>query len=434
MSKIETALQLIWKPKRCVEVILEKFSILVHRVKVQSISYLKVSNNFVQDLLNQILRKDQRLRISKKEGTVILVSPYIGVPQMMAVTNYINCWLEGFRANRYDALFVVPSQNEQPTNLPDNLKGSILIAPYKKPNFSFDSVIETEHPSFALFHNSPPSVECAYSCSLIKSKKYLFVGDAMSRRFENPLERRNYIDKVIEGFGGIIAVSDYIKREWVSYGFDVEKIFVARTPVSAEKWPQHFGSSSHVEAGYFGNIYHKEIDNLLEIAQAVSEEIPGFKVSIYGDGFLEDREKLQKKIIDKRLSKIVYLCEGVTIEKMRIIQSKMDVLLLPREKGEFSDAGFPNKIGEYLASGCPAVCTDVGEISQILTPGKHIRMVQPGDNKLFAKEVINCLNNREESLKIAQRGKGFIKSYASPKIVTGAFLEWRENAAQCAKI
>ena len=92
MSKVRTALKLIRKPKWLAKVLVEKTGITFFRVKIISKNYIEKFCLDFQNISNIVLRKKNRLRISTKDGTVLLVSPYIGVPQMMAVTNYINCW------------------------------------------------------------------------------------------------------------------------------------------------------------------------------------------------------------------------------------------------------------------------------------------------------------------------------------------------------
>lgn len=376
------------------------------------------------------------LRLSNAKSSAVFLAGQIAVPEMLAATNYYTSWIQGLRDNKIDAHFVAFCQNVKPELNLGILQGELLSAPFRGLSCGFEDYFFHEKPDIIFSHNASDSIDLV---AQVKAKKpdqecYLFSGESLLKFHPNKSERKAYVSKAKTIFSGVVVVSEYLKSQWVANGFNSDSIFVTRTPVTMQPNYAYKGSRHGNIGRYFGNIYHKEIDNLLNICTEVSKEIPNFVIEIYGDGLPKDIEALHKKIISSNLQEKIILKKCVSVEEMKLLQSTADVLLLPREKGEFSDAGFPNKIGEYLASGCPTVCTDVGGISQVVTPGKHIRIVQPGDNNLFAEEVIDCLNNRKESLKIAQCGREFIKAYASPEIVAQAFLEWRENTAQYAKI
>ena len=124
MSKINTTLYLIKRPKQFARVILEKGTGILQNSARNVQDILHQMFFCLENIFNIIFRRVDRIRLTKSKGALVLLSPYIGVPQMMAVTNYINCWLEGFRANGYDTLFVIPCQHEKPKSIQKNLRGS----------------------------------------------------------------------------------------------------------------------------------------------------------------------------------------------------------------------------------------------------------------------------------------------------------------------
>lgn len=366
-------------------------------------------------------------RLTTFKFRVGIFSLYAGATGNLASTNYYSAWVHGLREQGIDVFWMAPYQTKKPEIDLGFIDGPILRAPYKEENFSQQRVIDEEKPRMILLHNNPLSMDFLEESTLGGVLKLVFVGDALTHRIKDPSKRHEHIDRIIKNVDGLIVVSEFLKNTWISYGFNPEKIFVTKTPVDAQAWPTYRGSGTASKAGYFGNIYHKEIDNLLEIVPLVRDAIPSFTLTIYGDGAASDMRNLRNKIIAKGLEGIVVLHESVSLKEMQQIQSGLDVLLLPREKAEFSDAGFPNKLGEYLASGCPAVVTDISGISQVLTDGEHLSIVGPNDNLSFARAIIDCLQNYHLAVERARKGKKWVETHVSPKVVAGTFLDWAKE-------
>jgi glycosyltransferase involved in cell wall biosynthesis len=70
------------------------------------------------------------------------------------------------------------------------------------------------------------------------------------------------------------------------------------------------------------------------------------------------------------------------------IYNALDLLCLPSTFGE----GFPNVIGEALASGVPVVATDVGGSRQVVGP--HGVIVEPGNPEALAAGILRVLRER----------------------------------------
>jgi len=94
-----------------------------------------------------------------------------------------------------------------------------------------------------------------------------------------------------------------------------------------------------------------------------------------------------------------------------------DVLVLPRSLGEFSQAGFPNKLGEYLASGRPVVVTKVGDIPNYLVDGQSAFLVDPDDCDAFARALVSALTDPAQAEVIGARGQAVARQLlASPMV------------------
>ena len=79
------------------------------------------------------------------------------------------------------------------------------------------------------------------------------------------------------------------------------------------------------------------------------------------------------------------MCLGERRDIPRLM-SALDVFVSSARSGE----GFPNTIGEAMASGVPCVVTDVGESANIV--GNWGRVVVPNNSGLLAAAIIDVLS------------------------------------------
>lgn len=430
MSKVRTALFLLKEPKKLLNVFVEKFEMHLSQSIKRELSLIErdfeVLNNIWLDnsSLNRKRRKKLNLNREGDKLKAIIFSSYFGMPGTLASSNYYSNWLYGLRENGIDAFILAPKTTKKPIVDTGFVSGPLFIAPFKKFNFDANKIISDISPDYILFHNDPDSLQVASSLHKQNVFKAMFVGDAMTHRITDSQARTKQIEGIVKEFDALIVVSEFLKKTWVDYGFNIERIYVTKTPVNAKMWPKHIGSNHGTRAAYFGNIYHKEIENLLEISQTVKVQFPNFKLDIFGDGQQSDMDDLKEKINFLGLSQTVSLFNSVSVEEMRVIHSKVDLLLLPREKAEFSEAGFPNKVGEYLASGCPSIITKVSNLENILNDKENVFLVDPNDNKKFAKVVIDVIRNYEEAKIVGARGRRLIEEYSSCEEVAGQWIRW----------
>ncbi len=96
------------------------------------------------------------------------------------------------------------------------------------------------------------------------------------------------------------------------------------------------------------------------------------------------------------------------------------LLILTRPDNLQAKGGFPSKVGEYLCTGNPVLCTDVGEIKNIV--GENIiQFVKAGDLDASADMIENIYNNYSSYKYQARKGIDFVKDF-TPKSVFSRIL------------
>lgn len=125
-------------------------------------------------------------------------------------------------------------------------------------------------------------------------------------------------------------------------------------------------------------------------------------------------------------------CEGFELrilnglphdEALRIMAGAR-CLALARPDSLQARAGFPTKLGEYLALGRPVVVTKVGEIPRYLEDGVSAYLVDPGDVEGFRKKIREVFANPERAERIGKAGRGVAVRSFDCKAHSRALSEW----------
>jgi len=116
-------------------------------------------------------------------------------------------------------------------------------------------------------------------------------------------------------------------------------------------------------------------------------------------------------------SAIRFLGERVDVPR---IMSALDIVVSSSAWGE----GFPNVIGEAMASKVPCVVTDVGDSAYIV--GKYGRVCSVGDDQCIANSLLQLIENKQERETVGRQARKRIKEkYSIDKIKKEYLKEWR---------
>ena len=101
------------------------------------------------------------------------------------------------------------------------------------------------------------------------------------------------------------------------------------------------------------------------------------------------------------------------------IMSALDIVVSSSAWGE----GFPNVIGEAMASEVPCVVTDVGDSAHIV--GKYGQVCSVGDDQCIASSLLQLIENKQERKTAGKHARKRIKeNYSMDKIKKEYLKEW----------
>jgi glycosyltransferase involved in cell wall biosynthesis len=204
----------------------------------------------------------------------------------------------------------------------------------------------------------------------------------------------------------LIVISDNL-RAFYSKKFPNEAIFQIPILVDMDRFRNNGGKKNHEKkiityAGYMGG--NKDgLENLIEsmlIVRAYNENV---QLQLVGSAPESDMSKLRRKVTSLGLDDVILFCGRKKAEEIPELFSNSDVLVLARPDNNQAKAGFPTKLGEYLASAKPVVITMTGEITKYLQHNVSAYLAKADDIQDFAEKVIYALSD-ENSTEIGKKG------------------------------
>jgi glycosyltransferase involved in cell wall biosynthesis len=213
---------------------------------------------------------------------------------------------------------------------------------------------------------------------------------------------------------GIVVISKYLKNKYDQRNH--KQIPVQLIPISAKCCS--FGSetkrsaNSPVKFVYAGSFAEK--DDLLTLIKAferVQRRKKNCKLLLTGKG--SQVQLVKHEIREHRSIKYVgYLPEGKFYEFL----AKADVLCMTRTNSAYANAGFPFKLGEYLATGKPVIASNVGDVGIYLRDGQDAFLVNPGDIDALEGAIEYCIDNYGEAVKIGKNGMEKCRNFFNPEM------------------
>lgn len=131
---------------------------------------------------------------------------------------------------------------------------------------------------------------------------------------------------------------------------------------------------------------------------------PEFKLMIAG--ILNDKTEYShkfKQIVESNFENGVVYLGRLTADKMpEYIMNATAAVMTPHK--DYDSGGFPTKLGEYLASGIPVICTAVSEIPDYLNRTNSY-ICQPNDLKAMVQSMKDIVENESRARIVGGEGK-----------------------------
>lgn len=216
----------------------------------------------------------------------------------------------------------------------------------------------------------------------------------------------------LKRYDAIIVISSYL-REYYSKLYPADRTFQIPILVDLDrfKWNQANISGSRIVITYVGFMGGNK-DGLIDLIDSFNIAVKNganICLNLVGGGFNDELERIAMKINELKLSDSIFLLGNRDNDEIPVILVNSDFLILARPDNNQARAGFPTKLGEYLASKKPVIITRTGEIPNYLEDNKSAYLANPGDINDIAQRILYAINDCNarkiglEGFKVAER-------------------------------
>jgi len=278
----------------------------------------------------------------------------------------------------------------------------------------------------------------AGSACVIEKSEYPFVyapDTAPTRLWAWLFTRTMY--KLVDG---VVVISTCLERYFLARVRHGARVI--RIPILVDL--DEFGvASTHGAPGrdilcYVGNLDHRgEIDGLIDAFCEVAPRFPVWSLRIIGGS--RDPQALARfrsRVASLDLAQRVEFTGSVERTELPGLLRQAAAFALPRASGLFSTAGFPTKLGEYLATGKPVVVTATGDIPLYLSDDVDAFLVPPDDTRAFAARLAEMFADPSAAHAVGARGREAARQHFDIESQCGrlaAFLDEFDAAAKRAR-
>lgn len=259
--------------------------------------------------------------------------------------------------------------------------------------------------------------------SLLNSKS-VFIFDEFPTPIRHKLKSRIPLWKIVafklvlRNFSAYISISknlsDYFNK------ISTHNTFILPVIVDISRFETSCISKNKCEEYlcYMGNmeLSKDDVDNIIKAFSLISKEFSSLKLLLFGDPTMGTKNILNELISSLDLTEKIKLKGKINSFEVPEILKNAKILVSSQPNTVRASGGFPTKLGEYLASGTPALFTDVGENSKYVKDGVHLFFAKSGNPNDYAIKLRYILNNYEKAQKMAKEGKGFVfENYSHEK-------------------
>jgi len=228
---------------------------------------------------------------------------------------------------------------------------------------------------------------------------------------------------------GIIVISSYLEDQCrkISHG----KVPLHYMPISVDMdcFPEKPNRmKSTVSLFYAGSFGKKDgVPILLDAFDSLAGRYANVRLVLTGRG---DKEAMKEFFTRRELSpsknRIEY--RGYLEENAYYsLLNDIDIPCMSRVDLAFAHAGFPFKLGEFLAAGKPVIASRVSDVDKFLIHGVNVLLVKAGSSTEICEAAEFLINNPESAAAIGMRGREVAKSFFDYRQQGKALLSFLES-------
>ena len=227
-------------------------------------------------------------------------------------------------------------------------------------------------------------------------------------------------------FKGFIVISQGIETSIRSYAGDGKKFFYLPILVQMDRFKDYSNTINKRDVAFYCSGGNAERDGLLDILNGFLL----YKQRINNNTILEvatsfktgnPYHKQARDIIYAHPEAFSYLGTIPTTEIPAKLMTASVLLLTPHQN--YLTKGFPTKLGEYLASGTPIICSSIDDLYEQI-PDSVVRFVSPNSPNEICEALTEMIPCNDQSRELGLRGRIWVEQNYTMSNYTSSLIDF----------
>ncbi len=193
----------------------------------------------------------------------------------------------------------------------------------------------------------------------------------------------------------IFAISHHIYQEMKKISKDKIDVYLIPITVNMEKFPiKKYYVPEEYTIFYGGSFGSKDgLENLIKAFEIVAKKHDNIKLVLTGRGADHDMIPLHNLITRSGVNDKIIFKGYLSSDDYYATMNECDIFCMTRINSQFANAGFPFKLGEFLATGRAVIATRIGEIEKYLVNNENALLIQPSSIDELSHALEHILQN-----------------------------------------
>jgi glycosyltransferase involved in cell wall biosynthesis len=189
---------------------------------------------------------------------------------------------------------------------------------------------------------------------------------------------------------------------------------IHRLPISVDmdlypEVPQRFGNL--ISILYSGSFDKKDgVTVLVDAFNRLASKRENVRLILTGVGADEDMRIVNQCVKNSPYKDRIIYKGYLNDADYYVALRDADILCMPRVDIGYAQAGFPFKLGEYLATGKPVIASTVSDIPMLLKDRQEAMLVTPGSSDAIVEAAEYLIINPVDAFIIGAKGRAMAKS------------------------
>lgn len=292
-----------------------------------------------------------------------------------------------------------------------------------------------------IYHYGPPSAINIIILKYARCIGYKIIFDIVEDYDYMPGKSKNIYSKIkISGIqrqvkkikelgSGIIVISKHLFEKYEIITDRKVPLHYRPVSVDIDSFPvSNFEFKDPVTLFYSGSFGIKDgVTNLIAAFDLLAKNNPAIRLVLTGKGSTKALSpvitRINKSAYKNRINYKGYLDDRAYYTTLNSI----DIPCMTRIDIPYAHAGFPFKLGEYLASGKPVIASRISDVESMLEDRHDVMLVQPGDIADIVSAVDYLLAHPKEAGIIGERGRKSAEKHFDYKIQGQKMISFMEQ-------